>query len=137
MAKLQKGDLDQLTTDDLILIEKESILGVLPSIRTPAGLRFRKVLDGQVRDIRKRGRIPDLPVEWAGGGEVPTSPPVAIRQARRKGEVEVSNLERSIREGAAESCCGENCGVERDPPEEEEKLREAVKNVYGEDDPAR
>lgn len=150
---------ETLTSDDMVRIEQESILGQIPSLRTADALAFRKIMDAQIADILKQKLIPDLPAEWPGGGEAPTSPPVAIIRAPRKGEAEVSNLERSIREGAAEhepeqiqtpefwgrkqregaaeGPCGDGCGEDGEPPEEQEKLREAVKNVFEDDSPQR
>lgn len=64
--------------------------------------------------------------------------PLTQRRTAGRGEVEVSNLERSIREGAAEILGGECCeGPAGEPPEDQEKLREAVKKIYGDDAPTR
>ena len=56
---------------------------------------------------------------------------------RRRGRTtEVSNLERSIREGAHSAPCGENCGEGDETPEEVEKALDVVKKIFGKDDPA-
>lgn len=128
---------DSLNTDEMILIEKEAILGLVPSIRTTEALEFRRVLDKQVKAISKRGRIPDIPVEWAGGPPVPTSPPAVIRREPKKGEIEVSNLERAIQAVDVEHIHEGDCCPPGDEPEHQEKLRGAVKKIYGDDSPLR
>ena len=56
---------------------------------------------------------------------------------RRRGRTtEVSNLERSIRDGENSAPCGENCGHGDEVPETVEKALDVVKKIFGEDDPA-
>ncbi len=60
----QKIGTDDLTLDEMVEIEKEAILGLSPSLTTPAALAFREVVERDVRAIIARGRIPELPPTW-------------------------------------------------------------------------
>ena len=59
-----------LTSDQIILIQEEIMLGMEPTIKTKEALEFRAELKAEIEEMQSRSITVELPTEWADPGPI-------------------------------------------------------------------